>query len=165
MVHRQIFREYLLTRSVEQDGKTWRPGTKHALFVMWKRAAGTPLARIRRKKLQRNLRPCFETKVDRSAFPIQSANSAIEIAIDRTHIAGPDAAVSFCEIELELKAGQPDALFALALDWAGHFDCLPLDVSKAERGLLPDTPSARSARIRIGCVLGHLPEDEIIEPK
>jgi hypothetical protein len=78
-----------------------------------KLAAGTPLDGISRKKLRRQLQPCFEVQVDRSAFPIQSANSAIEIAIDRASIVGPTPA-SFCEIELELKRGASSELARIA---------------------------------------------------
>lgn len=39
-------------------------------------------------------------------------------------------------------------------------------VSKAERGLLPNTPAARDAKLRICAVLGVVPPDEgLIDPK
>ena len=58
--------------------------------------------------------------------------------------------VALCELELELLAGQPDALFALADQIAQHIAVLPASVSKAERGwrLLEGTTHApRRARL------------------
>src|SRR5690606_41184005 len=70
----------------------------------------------------------------------------IEVALDVGEIRAGGRSQPICEIELELKAGQPDALFALALVWAGRLDCLPFDVSKAERGVR----LARSEERRVG---------------
>ena len=58
--------------------------------------------------------------------------------------------VALCELELELLAGQPEALFALADQIAQHIAVLPASVSKAERGwrLLEGTTHApRRARL------------------
>lgn len=98
-----------------------------------KLAAGTPLDGISRKKLRRQLQPCFEVQVDRSAFPIQSANSAIEIAIDRASIVGPTPA-SFCEIELELKRGASSELARIARRIASEVPAALALSTKADRG-------------------------------
>lgn len=95
--------------------------------------AGTPLEDMARKKLRRRLRPCFEIHVDRSAFPIQSANSAIEVAIDRAHIIGEHSA-SFCEIELELKRGASSEMARVARRIAGEVPAALSLKTKAERG-------------------------------
>lgn len=95
--------------------------------------AGTPLAGFSRKKLQRRLKPCFEIHVDRSAFPIQSANSAIEIAIDRAHVVG-ESATSFCEIELELKRGAASEMARIARRIASEVPAALCLKTKAERG-------------------------------
>jgi triphosphatase len=92
-----------------------------------------PLAGLPRKKLQRQLEPCFEIHVDRSAFPIQSANSSIEVAIDRAHIVGQDAA-SFCEIELELKRGASSEMARIARRIATEVPAALSLKTKAERG-------------------------------
>jgi inorganic triphosphatase YgiF len=93
----------------------------------------TPLAGLSRKKLRRRLQPCFEIHVDRSAFPIESANSAIEVAIDRAHIVGEDAA-SFCEIELELKRGASSEMARIARRIAGEVPAALSLKTKADRG-------------------------------
>jgi triphosphatase len=98
-----------------------------------KLAAGTPLEGISRKKLRKQLQPCFEVQVDRSAFPIQSANSAIEVAIDRASIVGPTPA-SFCEIELELKRGASSELARIARRIASEVPAALALSTKADRG-------------------------------
>lgn len=86
-----------------------------------------------RKKLRRQLQPCFEVQVDRSAFPIQSANSAIEVAIDRASIVGPSP-TSFCEIELELKRGASSELARIARRIASEVPAALVLSTKADRG-------------------------------
>lgn len=92
--------------------------------------------------LRAQLVPVFETRFRRTAWLIAGRGGAqIEVALDVGEVvARQDAKTGersqpICEIELELKSGRPDALFALALDWAAAFDCLPFDLSKAERGV------------------------------
>lgn len=80
--------------------------------------------------------PVFETRFRRTAWLLKGRGGAqIEVALDVGEVVAGERSQPICEIELELKAGQPDALFALALDWAAAFGCLPFDVSKAERGV------------------------------
>lgn len=99
--------------------------------------------------LRAQLIPLFETRFTRTAWLIGGRGGArVEVALDvgevRTlkridatsgEINAGKRSQPICEIELELKAGEPDVLFALALGWAGQLDCLPLDVSKTERGV------------------------------
>ncbi len=88
--------------------------------------------------LRAQLLPVFETRFHRTAWLLRREGQARRSKWRSTSARGTSAgerSQPICEIELELKAGQPDALFALALEWAGAFDCLPFDVSKAERGV------------------------------
>lgn len=94
---------------------------------------GTPLEGMAKKKLRRQLTPHFEIHVDRSAFPLQSANSAIEIAIDRAHVVAEQAA-SFCEIELELKRGASSEMARIARRIASEVPAALSLKTKAERG-------------------------------
>jgi len=106
-----------------------------------------PLEMLSRRKLRRRLKPCFEIHVDRSAFPIQSANSAIEIAIDRAHIVGEQAA-SFCEIELELKRGASSEMARIARRIASEVPAALSLMTKAERGFA--LRQAQAARPQLG---------------
>ncbi len=86
--------------------------------------------------LRAHLVPVFETHFRRTVWLIAGKGGAqIEVALDVGEVVAGERSQPICEIELELKAGREDALFALALDWAAAFDCLPFDLSKAERGV------------------------------
>ena len=101
----------------------------------WSRFPAAALALVP-EALRAQLAPVFETRFDRTAWLLKGRGGAqIEVALDVGEVRAGKNSQPICEIELELKAGQPDALFALALEWAGAFDCLPFDVSKAERGV------------------------------
>src|SRR5512143_1777024 len=107
----------------------------------WARFPAEALAHVP-EPLRGQVVPVFETRFHRTAWLLKGRGGAqIEVALDVGEVATPKGARAgrrsepLCEVELELKAGQPDALFALALEWAGAFGCLPFDVSKAERGV------------------------------
>ena len=86
--------------------------------------------------LREHIVPVFETRFHRTAWLLRGRGGAqIEVALDVGEVVAGERSQPICEIELELKSGQPDALFALALEWAAAFDCLPFDISKAERGV------------------------------
>lgn len=88
------------------------------------------------ESLRVRLVPVFETHFSRTAWLIGGLHGAqVEVALDVGEVLAGKRSQPICELELELKAGQPDALYALAQTWAGKLDCLPLDVSKAERGV------------------------------
>ncbi len=101
----------------------------------WRRFRPEALAYVP-DSVRRQVVPVFETRFRRTAWLLKGQGGAqIEVALDVGEVVAGNRRQPLCEIELELKAGQPDALFALALDWAGAFGCLPFDVSKAERGV------------------------------
>ncbi len=85
--------------------------------------------------LRGTLAPVFETHFHRTTWLVKGRGGAhIEVALDVGEVRAGKRREPLCEIELELKAGHADALFALALGWTDTLDCLPFDVSKAERG-------------------------------
>lgn len=99
-----------------------------------KRALRAPLKEFSRRKLRRALKPMFEVKVERSAYPVQSANSAIEVAIDRGQVAADGASLEFCEIELELKRGASSELARIGRRLAAEVPASLGFKSKADRG-------------------------------
>ena len=70
--------------------------------LIQKRCRGHDLARI------------FATNVEREAWLLRLGQSQIECAIDRGEIATGRKRAPICEIELELKSGQPARLYQLA---------------------------------------------------
>ncbi len=143
---RKIGRRWLQTLKTEgerQGGLSRRAEYEMAVSgdtPDWERFPAVALARVP-ESLREHLIPVFETHFTRTAWLVSGiGGSKIEVALDVGEVRTLENSRAgkrsqpICEIELELKAGKPEALFALAHDWAMKLDCLPLDVSKAERG-------------------------------
>jgi inorganic triphosphatase YgiF len=84
--------------------------------------------------LAERIRPAFTVKTERRAFMVAREGARIELVLDRAEIRAGKRRLRFGEVELELKAGRPDALFGLARALA---DAAPLRLSlatKAARG-------------------------------
>lgn len=62
----------------------------------------------------RRLKPLFATKIDRTAWQLEPDGAAIECALDRGTIRAGGRRLPVREVELELKAGEPAALFDTA---------------------------------------------------
>ncbi|MFZ4624758.1 MAG: CHAD domain-containing protein [Rhodoferax sp.] len=83
------------------------------------------------------LAPCFVTVFERTTWQVgRPDGSVVEVALDIGHIEAGDRQAPICELELELKAGQPAALFEMARDIARLLAVLPASQSKAQRGFL-----------------------------
>jgi inorganic triphosphatase YgiF len=97
-------------------------------------ASNTPLAPLLNKKLQRGLKPVFETRVRRKVFQVQTGESEIELSIDEGTVEAGRKSSPLCEVELELRQGQASDLFKLAKT-LGHKVPVQLALkSKADRG-------------------------------
>lgn len=105
----------------------------------WARFPPAALAHVP-EGLRAQLVPLFETRFKRTAWQVRGqAGARIEVALDVGEVRAGARTLPLCEVELELKSGQPDALIALALALTARahgarLDWLPLDASKAERG-------------------------------
>ena len=85
--------------------------------------------------LFRALVPSFVTAFDRTIWLVRRRDgSVVEVALDMGQIEASDKTTPICELELELKVGEPAALFEVALKIAGTLAVLPASKSKAERG-------------------------------
>ncbi len=81
------------------------------------------------------LAPVFVTTFERKLWLVRRRDaSVIEVALDIGQIVAGASSSPICELELELKAGRPAALFDLAQEIAQSIAVLPVNVSKAERG-------------------------------
>jgi triphosphatase len=98
---------------------------------------------LARQKVNAALHPVFRTRVRRTQWIIERAEATIEVALDIGEISakGERAALRepICEVELELKDGEPAALIDLALALVDVADkrapaLTPVARSKAERG-------------------------------
>ncbi|MBA4091924.1 MAG: inorganic triphosphatase [Sphingobium sp.] len=76
----------------------------------------------------------FTVDVQRRTWAVTQDNATIELVLDRGAIMVAGREQAICEIELELKAGEPAALFALARRIDADIAVRPGVLSKAERG-------------------------------
>jgi inorganic triphosphatase YgiF len=97
-------------------------------------ARRTALEPVLTKKVCRALKPVFETRVHRTAYPIRYDGSEIEVSIDEGRIEAGDRSSSLHEVELELKQGDSPALFRLAHQIAKDVPATLGVKSKADRG-------------------------------
>lgn len=87
-------------------------------------------------RVRRGFEALFTVTVERTTWPIERAGATIEVTLDRGEVRAGTATEPVAELELELKAGEPEALFALGREIA---DAVPLRLgvrAKAERGYM-----------------------------
>lgn len=91
----------------------------------------------------RSLSPCFTTRFKRVSWVVRRRDGTqVEVSLDLGDIVVGTKSAPICELELELLAGQPDALFGIAHALSQSLAMLPLNASKSERGytLAQDDP-------------------------
>jgi triphosphatase len=115
------------------------------------RAKHTALDPLSKQNLAKLLKPVFETRVQRTVHLLHADGSQIEVALDEGVIDTGETKSPLCELELELKDGDPRELFRLARELS---DAVPLQLaikSKPERGYaLLDGPDAFPVEKAIG---------------
>lgn len=119
----------------------WEAPTQPGAFDFMGLVTDTPLAE-RLTQLAAQLVPVFTTDFERLSWciPVNDSRgeSLVEVALDRGTIKvkrhGRQTSSPICELELELKQGQPDALFTLAEQFKANVPLQPIDESKAARG-------------------------------
>jgi inorganic triphosphatase YgiF len=109
------------------------------------------------------LRPCCVTHFERTLWLCNTADgSLVELALDLGQIEAAGRQAPIAELELELKAGQPAALFELARELAQSLALLPAQQSKAGRAyllaqaLLEQPQRARPPKLQPGRSLPEL---------
>lgn len=85
--------------------------------------------------LRRSITVVFTTEFSRTAAIVEPApGESIEVSVDRGVIAAGQRRETLCEIELELKQGDPRCLFSLAEALTAQLPVRVDNLSKAERG-------------------------------
>ena len=83
------------------------------------------------------LAPSFSTVFERTTWIVRKrGGTVVEVALDLGQIEANQTKSPICELELELLAGSPLALFDIARQIARTTAVLPATTSKAERGYL-----------------------------
>lgn len=87
---------------------------------------------------KKQLKPIFTTDFARDRAEIAwgrgKAKVVIEAALDLGKVIAGKQEEEICELELELRQGEPEALLELAAELAADLPLMPCDISKAERG-------------------------------
>jgi inorganic triphosphatase YgiF len=87
---------------------------------------------------KKTLKPIFTTDFVREKAEIAwgrgKAKVVIEAALDLGKVVVGKQSEEICELELELRQGDPEALLELAAELAADLPLMPCDISKAERG-------------------------------
>ena len=87
---------------------------------------------------KKQLVPIFTTDFIREKAEIAwgrgKAKVVIEAALDLGKVIAGEGEEEICELELELRQGEPEALLELADELAADLALMPCDISKAERG-------------------------------
>ena len=86
------------------------------------------------KRLGKQLRPVFETRVERTTYPFAHKDYEIELTIDRGEIDAGDHSLPLCEAEFELKRGDRTRLFEFASAFARATAAELAVKSKSQRG-------------------------------
>ena len=121
------------------------------------------------------LKPVFETNFERQVLMITESASGgealVEVAVDQGRILSGERARPLCEVEFELKSGNPAVLRQLALKLSASVPVFLNVISKAEQGYhlagvtspAPDVAGAVDVygffRGLSACWLRHLPFD------
>jgi inorganic triphosphatase YgiF len=113
--------------------------------------------------LFRALAARFTTDFTRTRWTVRNHHdgSVIEVALDLGQIVAGGHSAPICELELELKAGQPPALFEIARQFASAVAVMPLGASKSQRGFaLADNTMDQPTRARPPALASETPIDE-----
>ena len=94
----------------------------------------TALSRIFTDDLRKELKPVFETRIERTAYHLNGDGADIVMAIDEGQILAMNSSQPVSEIELELKQGKPADLFKIARDILNIVPAHLEFKSKPERG-------------------------------
>lgn len=84
--------------------------------------------------------PVFQVEIERSSWLIAEGDTMIELVLDRGEVVVGDRRSPICEIELELKSGDPAALFAFACKIDAVAPVRLGVLTKAERGFRLNGP-------------------------
>lgn len=109
------------------------------------------------------LEPVFEVQVERRSWMVDDDGAKIEVVLDRGEIVAGERRAAICELEFELKAGQPAALFALARRLNALVPMRLGVLSKAERGYDLTGPIARSFKARPVALAADMTEAQAFE--
>ena len=113
---------------------------------------------------KKQLMPLFSTDFTRQKAEIAwgrgKARTVIEAALDLGKVIAGEGEEEICELELELRQGEPAALLELACELAADLPLMPCDISKAERGYRLFDAGSYSLHLPAPELNGEMPLDD-----
>jgi inorganic triphosphatase YgiF len=88
------------------------------------------------------------------------AKVVIEAALDLGKVTVGKQSEEICELELELREGEPAALLELAAELAEKLALMPCDISKAERGYRLNDPASYALSLPAPVLHAEMPLDD-----
>ena len=113
---------------------------------------------------KRALAPIFSTDFVREKAEIAwgrgKSKVVIEAALDLGEVIAGEQREEICELELELRQGDPQALLELAAELAADLALMPCDISKAERGYRLFDPASYNLALAAPPLTAEQPLDD-----
>lgn len=113
---------------------------------------------------KRQIHPAFTTDFVREYAEIAwgrgKTRVVIEAALDLGKVVAGDREEEICELELELRQGEPAAVLELAEALAADLPLMPCDISKAERGYRLFDADSYQVRLPLPALTAEQPLDE-----
>src|SRR5882757_5299571 len=124
-------------------------------------ARDTALAPLLGRKFRRQLKPMFETRVQRTVYPLADEKRAIALTVDQGDISAGGRSIPLCEIELELERGTATELFDVAREITQALPAQLALKSKSQRGyeLLDGKPPASIKMVAVDLDAGMSARD------
>lgn len=76
----------------------------------------------------------YETDIQRTTRTVRQAGSLVELALDQGQVTAGARVLDICELEVELKKGQPEDAVALARQWCARHGLWLSTISKSMKG-------------------------------
>ena len=115
---------------------------------------------------KKRLKPIFSTDFVREKAEIAwgrgKARVVIEAALDLGQVKAGKQSEPLCELELELRQGEPEALLELAAELAADLPLMPCDISKAERGYRLFDADGYSLQLPAPALQATMPLDDAV---
>ncbi|NMZ67610.1 adenylate cyclase [Pseudomonas peli] len=115
---------------------------------------------------KKQLMPIFTTDFIREKAEIAwgrgKAKVVIEAALDLGKVIAGEGEEEICELELELRQGEPEALLELAAELAADLALMPCDISKAERGYRLFDAGSYSLNLPAPCLTAQTSLDDSV---
>jgi inorganic triphosphatase YgiF len=113
---------------------------------------------------KKTIKPVFTTDFVRERTEIAwgrgKAKVVIEVALDLGKVIVGKQSEEICELELELREGEPAALLELAAELAEKLALMPCDISKAERGYRLNDPGSYALSLPAPALSAEMPLDD-----